>query len=104
MFHSFSLSKIPIGLTHLTSLHFQSQYPRLVVEDFMPLPSKGNTGKDAWYEQNLSSLFLTNTHVWFDGGKAQAVKSVESLLTQDETMILFKAIIGFAIIITSLQL
>lgn len=27
----------------------QSQYPRLVVEDFTPLPSKGQTGKDGWY-------------------------------------------------------
>ncbi|KAF3944056.1 hypothetical protein CMV_029445 [Castanea mollissima] len=27
----------------------QSQYPRLVVEDFSPLPSKGVTGKDGWY-------------------------------------------------------
>ncbi|RVW85354.1 UTP--glucose-1-phosphate uridylyltransferase [Vitis vinifera] len=28
----------------------QSQYPRVVVDDFSPLPSKGNTGKDGWYE------------------------------------------------------
>ncbi|XP_042503072.1 UTP--glucose-1-phosphate uridylyltransferase-like [Macadamia integrifolia] len=27
----------------------QSQYPRLVVEDFLPLPCKGQTGKDGWY-------------------------------------------------------
>jgi len=27
----------------------QSQYPRLVVEDFVPLPSKGRTDKDGWY-------------------------------------------------------
>ncbi|KAF4355703.1 hypothetical protein F8388_001061 [Cannabis sativa] len=26
----------------------QSQYPRLVVDDFSPLPSKGQTGKDGW--------------------------------------------------------
>ena len=26
----------------------QSQYPRLVVEDFSPLPSKGIPGKDGW--------------------------------------------------------
>ncbi|KAL9248804.1 UTP--glucose-1-phosphate uridylyltransferase-like protein [Drosera capensis] len=26
----------------------QSQYPRLVVEDFVPLPSKGHAGKDGW--------------------------------------------------------
>lgn len=30
-------------------LDVQSQYPRLVVEDFSPLPSKGQTGKDGWY-------------------------------------------------------
>jgi hypothetical protein len=26
----------------------QSQYPRIVTEDFLPLPSKGKTGKDGW--------------------------------------------------------
>ncbi|GAB2256906.1 hypothetical protein Droror1_Dr00022965 [Drosera rotundifolia] len=26
----------------------QSQYPRLVAEDFVPLPSKGHAGKDGW--------------------------------------------------------
>ncbi|CAA0827209.1 UTP--glucose-1-phosphate uridylyltransferase 1 [Striga hermonthica] len=31
----------------------QSQYPRLVVEDFKPLPSKGNTSKDGW-AKNMS--------------------------------------------------
>ncbi|XP_027078599.1 UTP--glucose-1-phosphate uridylyltransferase [Coffea eugenioides] len=35
----------------------QSQYPRLVVEDFMPLPSKGNTGKDAWYPPGHGDVF-----------------------------------------------
>ncbi|KNA14488.1 hypothetical protein SOVF_107130 isoform B, partial [Spinacia oleracea] len=27
----------------------QSQYPRLVAEDFFPLPSKGQSGKDGWF-------------------------------------------------------
>jgi hypothetical protein len=34
----------------------QSQYPRLVVDDFSPLPSKGQTGKDGWY--NLLNLLF----------------------------------------------
>jgi hypothetical protein len=34
----------------LIDLHsiLQSQYPRIVTEDFSPLPSKGNAGKDGW--------------------------------------------------------
>lgn len=32
----------------------QSQYPRLVVEDFLPLPCKGNAGKDGWYVSYVS--------------------------------------------------
>ena len=39
---------------------FQSQYPRLVVEDFKPLPSKGNTGKDAWYAMLFYSVLNLN--------------------------------------------
>jgi UTP--glucose-1-phosphate uridylyltransferase len=35
----------------------QSQYPRLVVEDLMPLPSKGNTGKDGWYPPGHGDVF-----------------------------------------------
>ncbi|EPS68282.1 hypothetical protein M569_06487, partial [Genlisea aurea] len=35
----------------------QSQYPRLVVEDFKPLPSKGNTSKDAWYPPGHGDVF-----------------------------------------------
>ncbi|KAA8547657.1 hypothetical protein F0562_004086 [Nyssa sinensis] len=35
----------------------QSQYPRLVVEDFMPLPCKGNTGKDGWYPPGHGDVF-----------------------------------------------
>ncbi|GAB2295221.1 hypothetical protein Dimus_029396 [Dionaea muscipula] len=40
----------------------QSQYPRLVVEDFVPLPSKGHAGKDGWYDTLLSSyIFWSNS-------------------------------------------
>lgn len=35
----------------------QSQYPRLVVEDLMPLPSKGNTSKDGWYPPGHGDVF-----------------------------------------------
>ncbi|KAL2317306.1 hypothetical protein Fmac_031182 [Flemingia macrophylla] len=35
----------------------QSQYPRLVVEDFLPLPSKGHTGKDGWYPPGHGDVF-----------------------------------------------
>ncbi|KAJ9704005.1 hypothetical protein PVL29_005336 [Vitis rotundifolia] len=35
----------------------QSQYPRLVVDDFSPLPSKGNTGKDGWYPPGHGDVF-----------------------------------------------
>ncbi|RZB70058.1 UTP--glucose-1-phosphate uridylyltransferase isoform F [Glycine soja] len=35
----------------------QSQYPRLVVEDFLPLPSKGHTDKDGWYPPGHGDVF-----------------------------------------------
>ncbi|XP_064998792.1 UTP--glucose-1-phosphate uridylyltransferase-like [Musa acuminata AAA Group] len=35
----------------------QSQYPRFVVEDFMPLPSKGQSGKDGWYPPGHGDVF-----------------------------------------------
>ncbi|KZV41737.1 UTP--glucose-1-phosphate uridylyltransferase [Dorcoceras hygrometricum] len=35
----------------------QSQYPRVVVEDFTPLPCKGNTGNDAWYPPGHGDVF-----------------------------------------------
>ena len=35
----------------------QSQYPRVVVDDFSPLPSKGNTGKDGWYPPGHGDVF-----------------------------------------------
>jgi len=35
----------------------QSQYPRIVVEDFLPLSSKGVTGKDAWYPPGHGDVF-----------------------------------------------
>ncbi|CAL5189924.1 unnamed protein product [Lathyrus oleraceus] len=35
----------------------QSQYPRLIADDFLPLPSKGNTGKDGWYPPGHGDVF-----------------------------------------------
>nr|DAD32460.1 TPA_asm: hypothetical protein HUJ06_011311 [Nelumbo nucifera] len=35
----------------------QSQYPRLVIEDFVPLPCKGQTGKDGWYPPGHGDVF-----------------------------------------------
>ncbi|CAD5168698.1 unnamed protein product, partial [Musa acuminata subsp. malaccensis] len=35
----------------------QSQYPRLVMEDFQPLPSKGHAGKDGWYPPGHGDVF-----------------------------------------------
>lgn len=35
----------------------QSQYPRLVVEDFSPLPCKGQTGRDGWYPPGHGDVF-----------------------------------------------
>ncbi|XP_058090533.1 UTP--glucose-1-phosphate uridylyltransferase [Magnolia sinica] len=35
----------------------QSQYPRLVVDDFLPLPCKGQTGKDGWYPPGHGDVF-----------------------------------------------
>ncbi|XP_015058615.1 UTP--glucose-1-phosphate uridylyltransferase [Solanum pennellii] len=35
----------------------QSQYPRLVTEDFAPLPCKGNSGKDGWYPPGHGDVF-----------------------------------------------
>ncbi|CAN6481488.1 unnamed protein product [Victoria cruziana] len=35
----------------------QSQYPRLVVEDFLPLPCKGQAGKDGWYPPGHGDVF-----------------------------------------------
>ncbi|KAG2391370.1 UTP--glucose-1-phosphate uridylyltransferase [Vigna angularis] len=35
----------------------QSQYPRLVSEDFLPLPSKGRTDKDGWYPPGHGDVF-----------------------------------------------
>eukprot|EP00262_Sarcandra_glabra_P010407 TRINITY_DN25687_c0_g1_i1.p1 TRINITY_DN25687_c0_g1~~TRINITY_DN25687_c0_g1_i1.p1 ORF type:complete len:476 (+),score=77.21 TRINITY_DN25687_c0_g1_i1:127-1554(+) len=37
----------------------QSQYPRLVVEDFTPFPCKGQTGKDGWYPPGHGDVFLS---------------------------------------------
>jgi len=35
----------------------QSQYPRLVVDDFLPFPSKGQTGRDGWYPPGHGDVF-----------------------------------------------
>ncbi|KAI3502741.1 hypothetical protein L1887_31007 [Cichorium endivia] len=35
----------------------QSQYPRLVTEDFLPLPTKGVAGKDGWYPPGHGDVF-----------------------------------------------
>ncbi|XP_077246966.1 UTP--glucose-1-phosphate uridylyltransferase-like [Tasmannia lanceolata] len=35
----------------------QSQYPRLVVEDLMPLPCKGRTDRDGWYPPGHGDVF-----------------------------------------------
>nr|WDR24502.1 UDP-glucose pyrophosphorylase [Platycodon grandiflorus] len=35
----------------------QSQFPRLVVDEFLPLPSKGNAGKDGWYPPGHGDVF-----------------------------------------------
>ncbi|CAM8976880.1 unnamed protein product [Rhodiola kirilowii] len=35
----------------------QSQYPRLVIDDFTPLASKGVTGKDGWYPPGHGDVF-----------------------------------------------
>ncbi|KAK1273097.1 UTP--glucose-1-phosphate uridylyltransferase [Acorus gramineus] len=35
----------------------QSQYPRLVADDYLPLPSKGHAGKDGWYPPGHGDVF-----------------------------------------------
>ncbi|KAL9355191.1 hypothetical protein Peur_053161 [Populus x canadensis] len=35
----------------------QSQYPRLVADDFVPMPSKGHTDKDGWYPPGHGDVF-----------------------------------------------
>ncbi|XP_078178304.1 UTP--glucose-1-phosphate uridylyltransferase-like isoform X1 [Carex rostrata] len=35
----------------------QSKYPRLVVDDFMPFPCKGRTGKDGWYPPGHGDVY-----------------------------------------------
>ncbi|KAL3735711.1 hypothetical protein ACJRO7_024785 [Eucalyptus globulus] len=49
----------------------QSQYPRLVVEDFMPLPCKGQTGKDGWYPPGHGDVFAS----LMNSGKLDALLS-----------------------------
>ncbi|KAE9594432.1 UTP--glucose-1-phosphate uridylyltransferase [Lupinus albus] len=49
----------------------QSQYPRLVAEDFLPLPSKGKTDKDGWYPPGHGDVFPS----LFNSGKLDALLS-----------------------------
>ncbi|XP_078439994.1 UTP--glucose-1-phosphate uridylyltransferase [Wolffia australiana] len=49
----------------------QSQYPRLVVEDFEPLPSKGHAGKDGWYPPGHGDVFPS----LYNSGKLDALLS-----------------------------
>ncbi|CAL0301401.1 unnamed protein product [Lupinus luteus] len=49
----------------------QSQYPRLVAEDFLPLPSKGRTDKDGWYPPGHGDVFPS----LFNSGKLDALLS-----------------------------
>ncbi|KAJ8752167.1 hypothetical protein K2173_003775 [Erythroxylum novogranatense] len=49
----------------------QSQYPRIVVNDFMPLPSKGQTGKDGWYPPGHGDVFPS----LYNSGKLDALLS-----------------------------
>ena len=49
-FHVFFLFFGMNCLSFSTLDYKQSQYPRLVSEDYLPLPSKGRTDKDGWYD------------------------------------------------------
>ncbi|XP_028768767.1 UTP--glucose-1-phosphate uridylyltransferase [Neltuma alba] len=49
----------------------QSQYPRLVIDDFLPLPSKGKTGRDGWYPPGHGDVFASLSN----SGKLDALLS-----------------------------
>ncbi|KAL2348722.1 hypothetical protein Fmac_002722 [Flemingia macrophylla] len=49
----------------------QSQCPRLVVDDILPFPSKGQTGKDGWYPPGHGDVFPSSVN----GGKLDALLS-----------------------------
>ncbi|KAK4802264.1 hypothetical protein SAY86_000467 [Trapa natans] len=49
----------------------QSQYPRLVVDDFMALPCKGKTDKDGWYPPGHGDVFSS----LMNSGKLEALIS-----------------------------
>ncbi|XP_057433258.1 UTP--glucose-1-phosphate uridylyltransferase-like [Lotus japonicus] len=49
----------------------QSQYPRLVVDDFLPFPSEGQTGKDGWYPPGHGDVFSS----LMNSGKLDALLS-----------------------------
>ncbi|CAN6569961.1 unnamed protein product [Malus baccata var. baccata] len=53
-------SSVPLLLMNSFNTHDdtqKSQYPRLVVDDFTPLPSKGQTSKDGWYPPGHGDVF-----------------------------------------------
>ncbi|KAL4569187.1 hypothetical protein LXL04_024821 [Taraxacum kok-saghyz] len=49
----------------------QSQYPRLVTDECLPLPSKGVTGKDGWYPPGHGDVFPS----LMNSGKLEALLS-----------------------------
>ncbi|KAJ6846316.1 UTP--glucose-1-phosphate uridylyltransferase [Iris pallida] len=49
----------------------QSQYPRIVVEDFTPFPCKGQVGKDGWYPPGHGDVFSS----LMNSGKLDALLS-----------------------------
>ncbi|KAJ6809870.1 UTP--glucose-1-phosphate uridylyltransferase [Iris pallida] len=49
----------------------QSQYPRIVAEDFMPFPLKGQAGKDGWYPPGHGDVFSS----LMNSGKLDALLS-----------------------------
>lgn len=57
--HDDTLKIVEKYANHNVEIHTfnQSKYPRLVVEDFMPLPCKGLTGKDGWYPPGHGDVF-----------------------------------------------
>ncbi|WRX20789.1 UDPGP family - like 2 [Theobroma cacao] len=52
----------------------QSQYPRLVVEDFTPLPCKGQPGKDGWF--SLDSALLNGLSYGYPPGHGDVFPSL----------------------------
>jgi UTP--glucose-1-phosphate uridylyltransferase len=57
--HDDTLKIVEKYVDHGIDIHTfnQSQYPRLVVDDFVPLPCKGESGKDGWYPPGHGDVF-----------------------------------------------